>query len=210
MEGEISKDTPITPEKKKLSTGSIIGLGCAGGCFLLFVAFAGVLLIAPTVISRIFSEENVPTFLENWIESSIEKDTGEDVNVDLDLNDDKSTLTYEDEVGETTIQYGDDLDYPGDFPTDVPVYKGATVVGKTATPSGSTLTLESSDSYATVVAYFKDQLEDQGWEVLSSYEAEMTAILSYKKGERELSVTLYESSETEGGTSFSIVYGTEQ
>ena len=71
---------------------------------------------------------------------------------------------------------------PKGFPKDVPVYKGATILGAIQKDKGHTLILNSKDAPDTVLATYDKVLKAQGW--LPQEATPNTLMLAYRKGER--------------------------
>ena len=71
---------------------------------------------------------------------------------------------------------------PKGFPKDVPVYRGATIVGAIQKDKGHTLVLSSKDAPDTVLAAYDKVLKAQGW--LPQEATPGTPMLAYRKGER--------------------------
>lgn len=203
---ESSSQTPSspvaspTPPKKGMSTGAKIGLGLCGGCLLLIIIFSILLAVAPFIFSKILPKTLTPNFLENLIEKGIEKDTGEDV--DLDISDNK--WSYQDESGENSFEFGEDVELPSDFPSDIPQYSGAKLTSKITTSDGNTVTFTTSDSATKVIDYYQTQMKKNNWTETSTYEGGDTAFLSYEKNGKGASVSVYGGDEE---TTLSIVYG---
>ncbi|MDO9556728.1 MAG: hypothetical protein Q7J82_04015 [Coriobacteriia bacterium] len=129
---------------------------------------------------------------EKAVEGVVEKTTG----VDIDTGD--NSVTYETEDG-TTIEIGEQVDLPDDFPGDFPVYdadveSSSKIAGGEGT--GFYVGLVTEDSYDDVFTWYKSEFADEGWEIL----AEMTAgesgaksgVITVSKGTSEGSITLVE------------------
>ena len=99
------------------------------------------------------------------------------------------------EIGAGTISGGPKV--PADFPTDFPVYKNAVVKKYApmvpANPKlGDVLVLETADSKATVLDFYREELPLQGWTVekaMSNAPDSLTAC----KAERRISVSVLDS-----------------
>lgn len=135
---------------------------------------------------------------ERAIERAIEEETGENAEVDVRTD---GSVKVETEDG--TFQTGNTL--PADWPTDVPVYAGATVqysasVTETGQP-GSAAVLMTTDSAAQVASYYKKALKENGWTVESTIEAQGTTIFSATKDDRVVS---FMSASAQGATTITL------
>jgi hypothetical protein len=85
---------------------------------------------------------------------------------------------------------------PADFPKDFPIYKNAVVrnygpIIPSNPKLGNILVLETPDSKASVIAFYKTELPANGW-TLQSFEGAPDS-LAAGKGERRISVNVSES-----------------
>ena len=104
-------------------------------------------------------------------------------------------------VGGTTL--------PKDWPTDAPVYTGATVQYSMATnpangQPGSAVILQTKDSADTVAAFYAKALKDNGWTVEGTMQAGGATIVGASKGDRAISIAI---GSTEGQTTITIGVG---
>jgi len=120
--------------------------------------------------------------------SGTDKDGGT-VNVNVDRG--SATVTSED--GTTTAVVGAAAKIPDDFPKDVPQYAGMEVLAvQQDSASGSvSVTAQSKDAVAKIVAYYKKEAEANGW----AQESEMNQagtmhMLVYTKSGRNLNLVL--------------------
>ncbi len=98
---------------------------------------------------------------------------------------------------------------PSDWPSDAPIYAGATVqysasVNPVDGKAGHALVLMTTDSAATVFAYYASELAAQGWKVDSTMNGGTTMITSATKDARTLSLM---AAESEGQTAITIAVG---
>jgi hypothetical protein len=105
---------------------------------------------------------------EKAAEEAMEEATGGEV--DIEDDGDSVTITTEGEDGESvTISGGDTAEVPDSFPDDFPLYKGD-VVGSSSLTSGEgsmvTVSVETDDDPDDIKAYFEDQLDAKGWNIL--------------------------------------------
>lgn len=119
-------------------------------------------------------------------ERAIEAATGEDADVDVNGND----VTVKTDQG--TWSTSDKL--PADFPSDVPIYPGATVQGSVASAgqdnTGHYAGLETTDALDDVIAWYKKEVKAGGWTVATDAMVNGSLILSATKDSRGLSVTV--------------------
>ncbi|MDQ6665016.1 MAG: hypothetical protein M3Z23_11550 [Acidobacteriota bacterium] len=77
---------------------------------------------------------------------------------------------------------------PADYPKDVPVYNGATVVISQAMSkkNGSHIMLETTDSAAKITEYYKKELDANGWKTEASMDMGAMSIITAHKDQRQL------------------------
>ena len=92
--------------------------------------------------------------------------------------------------GTATYAGGQGTTVPDSFPKDVYVPAGATVLATVPMPNGCNLTLESSDSAATVAQAFKTQMTAAGWQETMTMNQGGGMILGYKKAARTASIII--------------------
>jgi hypothetical protein len=119
-------------------------------------------------------------------ERAIEAATGGKVDVDSESGE----VTVKTDQG--TWSTSDKL--PANWPSDVPVYPGAKVTASVAgagdQANGSYASLESSDTVAAVIAWYKKEVPGAGWTVETDAMVSGSLMLSATKSERALSVTV--------------------
>ena len=84
---------------------------------------------------------------------------------------------------------------PSDWPSDVPVYGGATVtysasVNPQTGKPGMAIVLTTTDAMATVATYYKTELASRGWAVQSALESAGNSIFSAVKDNRTVSLLI--------------------
>lgn len=121
---------------------------------------------------------------------------------DIEINGDEVSIVGDD--GQTINIGGDEL--PADFPSQVPVYSGATVSSSFSSGNESegvwTVTFTSTDPVDTVNAFFKDALAKNGWETTYSYSLDES--FGYTAKQADLSVTVTVSAGDNNETSIFI------
>jgi hypothetical protein len=134
-------------------------------------------------------------------ERAIEASTGGKVNVDSD----NGSVTVKTDQG--TWSTSDKL--PSDWPTDVPVYPGATVQGSVAAQgqtAGHYVGLVTSDDAAKAIAWYKGELAAKGWKVTAEVNTAQGNMLSAEKDSRNLVVVV---SAQDGKTTISLTVATK-
>lgn len=106
--------------------------------------------------------------IKKLITGSIKEKTGIDVTVN-DIN--KGNLTYTDPKTGQTLNIGNNK-IPDNFPKDFPVYPGSSVTssltGDGQKQDGFWLTLTTKDVISTVVSFYKQNLELNGWKIVEA------------------------------------------
>lgn len=196
------------PAQKGTNKALVMVLACLGGCLIVvFVAFA-VFGFAAKKAMETGGKSLFEKGIEQGLEKSLEQQFGE--NVDLNLGDGKVDI----KTKEGSFSTSGEL--PVGFPTDIPIYSGATVVSsvksnKTQDAGESYFViLSSKDKFDSVKAFYVSQLPAKGWSEESSLSCSTGGNKCYQmssvKGGRTLSVTL---SEEDKMTTISIMAGTQ-
>lgn len=146
----------------------------------LVVVLAGVCLVL-TGCGKKVSEK----LAEKMIESAAAKDG---VKADVDISGDKVTVKTKD--GTTTYAAGAGAKVPENFPKDVYIYSGATVLSSVSVPDGFTVMLQTKDASDKVVSTLKSKLTADGWKEEMTMNQGEVVILGYKKGERSAVVNV--------------------
>ena len=125
--------------------------------------------------------------VERAMERQIKQDTGSSANVDL-----KADGSMHVQTKDGTYNAGNNQ-LPADWPTDAPVYAGATIqfsgsANPTTGKPGAAAVLVTSDAAADVTTFYKAELKKQGWMITSTMENQGTTILGATKGTRALSL----------------------
>lgn len=119
-------------------------------------------------------------------EKAIEAATGGTVNVDSNGDD----VTVKTDQG--TWSTSDKL--PAGFPTDVPLYPGATVQGSVAAAQqqggGNYVGLETTDSIDKVMNWYKAEVVAKGWKVSTNLEVDGGLMIAGSKDTSDLVVTI--------------------
>ena len=119
---------------------------------------------------------------------------------------DGDSLVVEGPDGVQTFRAGGAGDMPKDFPADVYVMSGASVVSSISTPGGVNLTLKSAGAKADVVARYAAEMKAQGWTTETTMDMGEMAMLSFAKGDRRASVIVQAEN---GATDINLTVGTK-
>ena len=119
---------------------------------------------------------------------------------------DGDSMTIEGPDGVQTFRAGGAGEMPKDFPADVYVPAGASVVSSISAPGGLNLTLQSGSPKADVVAQFAAEMKAQGWATESTMDMGETAMLSFAKDNRRASVIVQSEN---GATTINLTVGTK-
>jgi hypothetical protein len=122
-------------------------------------------------------------------EAIINRELGGQGNVRLNDN----TVSYTGQNGETA-SYGENVTIPSDFPSDVPVYAGGTVIAVTNAADGASLTFTTSDSIDTVMTWYDSQLSDWTKSADLAYSGSHT--VQYEKDGVQIAVNASASGDT--------------
>ena len=100
---------------------------------------------------------------ENMAENAIEKETGG--NADVDIEKDKVDIKTED----GSMQAGEDVSLPADFPKDVYVFEGKikTVIQSNET-AGFSVSIETDKAVESIKSIYEEKLKADGWKITGS------------------------------------------
>lgn len=130
--------------------------------------------------------------------------------VDVDGNG-NGTVTVKSDSGESTATYGEGATLNDGFPDDVPIFEPSTLVASSKIDDKNySASAKTSKSTADVLAYYKTELTNAGWE--NTYEAtfEDSAIATYKKGTRGVNVTAGTQQDDKKENTFFTVSATDE
>jgi hypothetical protein len=149
---------------------------------------------------------------EEAIERAIEKESGEDVDIDLDegeitiqsddgevnISSDEETVEIQSDEGDVKI--GENVDLPEGFPKDVPVYQNMDLHLAMSTGNGYALSGISQDSVAEITNWYKDKLKD--WKIVNETTFETdegkSINLSVTKGEMDMTIMIIDTEDGAG------------
>lgn len=146
-----------------------------------------VVLVVLGIIGSLVSGWIAKKFTEKGVESIVSQYTNGTVDIDTKNN----TVTIESEDGTATIG---SQELPDNFPSDIPVFPGATVLGSVtgsaSDGSGIFVSLNSTDSMDDVKDFYGYRLSDNGWGEEQKTTIGNITNYSVMKGDRRLSISL--------------------
>jgi hypothetical protein len=148
------------------------------------VAAAALIMGACSRSKTIETDEGKVTFTEKGDMVKIETEEGS-----LTIKGDQ--LNVQTEEGNALLSLGTDK-LPEDLSKDVPIYKPSKVTMTQVMNEGKNtlLGLSTGDDATKVIAFYEKQMADNGWTGGRKLKMGNTAMMSGKKGDRDLSVTI--------------------
>jgi len=128
---------------------------------------------------------------ENKAENAIEDATGGSADVDVDNN------TIKVETDEGTMEIGENVSLPSDFPSDVYVADGDILAASKTADNAYSATVETSKSVSEMQTKYETEFADEGWDVNTTLAFAGMVTLGGEKGNRMVTVSI---SESEGKT----------
>lgn len=139
------------------------------------------------------------TVVESAVESAIEQNAGGDVDVNLDGSG-KNAVTFRDEKTGDYTAWGEDVEVPAEFPSDVPRLNGSKVIQVMLSKQGKTASISftSTDSFDRVAEQMDASAKSQGYTRTGVMEASSEArVMTYEKDKVTLAVTVAANSGSE-------------
>lgn len=126
---------------------------------------------------------------ETAVENALEREVGGDADVDMNTD---GTMQVQTDQG--TMQFGKN-EVPADWPKDIAVYPGATVMSSMSMSpesgeKGKMLMLSSTDAIEKVRAYYAAQLAKDGWTVDATATMGEMVVLGGSKGGDQVSLQI--------------------
>ena len=126
---------------------------------------------------------------ENMMEDSMERETGNEADVDI-----QADGSVKVETDEGTFQAGGSGEVPADWPNDVTVYENATVQfsgssNPTTGEAGLALMLTTSDTVSQVSSFYTQSLKAAGWTITATMQQGEMTIIGATKGDRAFSLS---------------------
>ena len=125
---------------------------------------------------------------EKIIEKSIEKETGGQVQVDIDNDGSRVTYTDKESGTQVNIDTGGNLELPEEWPSDVKVYSNAGILSSTSGDDGVNLVLTTEDSPDEVVAWYDEEFAD--WEQVGAMNIGNSIMRTYDFGSKSFTVVV--------------------
>ncbi len=126
---------------------------------------------------------------EKAIENKINSESGRDASVDIN----NGQLEFSDEETGATGSFGADIKVPDDFPGDIVLPDGITVMGVTNTPEAAWISYTSQMTVVELGDWYKSELEGSGWTKQGEYLISGANTYSFRKDSVTLSVVIAES-----------------
>jgi len=106
--------------------------------------------------------------------------------------DESVVFTVKGKHGETARVATDEqgVSLPKDFPSDVPIYRGATVLTAVEMQGKYNVTLKTTDSIQQVFSFYEDKLKTGGWKIGATMGSKQTKLLNATKGTGSLMVVV--------------------
>ncbi len=123
---------------------------------------------------------------EKVVEKMIEKQTGGKANVDLS----KGTMEIETKDGKMTMTSGKAAKVPDDFPSDVYLYKPASVEAAIQVPNGHSVSLMTEKNVSQVSETYKKKMTGEGWSQQAAMDMGTQSVLIYEKNDRVTNITI--------------------
>lgn len=115
---------------------------------------------------------------------------------------------HDNEGNKVTGQAGKNVAIPEDFPSDLPIYSGATpLVAMKMEGQGHSLTLESTDPLDKVHAFYVDAVQANGWAIDAQMDWGGQKMIAAKKGNQTAAISL---SNTDGKTQIVLTVSKEE
>lgn len=154
------------------------------------------LIIGVLTLVLIVSGCGSKSLTERQIEKNLEKNLGEDFQVDLNSGD----VSIQTEGG--FFQAGEVVKLPEDFPKDVYVIDGKIISAmKNFGGAGYQVMVSVDKSVTEAMKLYDEKLKAEDWVIKSSMDLGIGAVLSANKDSRQVSVSISEDGDGDGGTS---------
>jgi hypothetical protein len=98
---------------------------------------------------------------------------------------------------------GDEVEIPGEFPADVPIYPGSTPMAFMSSPDeGIIVTFKSTEQQQDIFDFYREKLSDDGWNVVKNPELGSGLAFDATKEDRRVSVVV---AGTKGDSRISVI-----
>jgi hypothetical protein len=147
---------------------------------------AALVVCTQAACGKKISEKIAEKVAEKVAEKAMEHDGGGKADVDIS----KGTVKIKTKDGEATFSGGDASAVPSDFPSDVPIHKGSTVLSSMLSNDGTMVMLETADNAEKVMAGYKEKLLGDGWKQESAVDLGGGKILTVEKDGRKATISV--------------------
>lgn len=121
---------------------------------------------------------------ETAAEKAVESATG------VDVNSDSGEVTIGDDGNSTTVDT-DNATVPDGWPSDAPVYDGTITASLSNEYEGKKsyqMVIETDDSFGDIHAWFKSELEDNGWTISTNMETDTGSMIIATKDDLQFTM----------------------
>ncbi len=130
---------------------------------------------------------------ERMAERAIEQATDGAVDIDMNAGGGSTVRVTDEDGSEFNYSAGENVSLPSDWPEDVPIIEGATViyVGTMDPQTGEaaqTVSLTSDKPVSGVATYYETELAANGWTITGTMNIQGTSMVTATKDEREVGV----------------------
>ncbi len=109
----------------------------------------------------------------------------------IDKESGQTTMTIQGDNGQqTTVTAGQKVTIPKDFPSDIPIYSGATPTAVASMPDGQNVSLEIKDPAAKVFQYYQNELPKKGWKVQATVNTAGGSMVTATKEKQQVIVNV--------------------
>lgn len=143
------------------------------------IAIGIVLILGFAVKSCVKAVTNIAT--DTIIEKALEQSTGTDATVD--------TTNGVININTKDGSFSTSNTLPTSWPSDAPVYPGATIQYSGTSPtSGTAVIMQTTEASDIISTYYIEQAEQNGWTLENNAQVSGNSVLSFTKGSQSLSV----------------------
>ena len=118
----------------------------------------------------------------------------------MDISKDGEKTTVETEQGKVTAGKS----VPIGFPSNISIYKGATITQSVESELGVSIIAETKDSVTKVADFYKTDLPKEGWKITESTSVSGSAALTAEQGSKRAIVVIAPGSEGKINISISV------
>ena len=141
--------------------------------------------------SEIIGQKVAEAVAEKAIEGAAARD-GQKADVDIS----NGTMTVKTDKGQIAVNTGAAAGLPADFPKDVQLPDGATILLSSTVPEGHSLTLESTTPPADILMKFSASMTAQGWKQTASMDMGGAKMANFEKDTRTANLIIGQNNGT--------------